>query len=191
MEAHMTQTATQRHMPRRRTGHTTSVTIGGERFYMTANSREDGTLGEVFIQWGKQGQTSAGLMDIYAVALSVGLQHGVPLLDLVHQGLDLYFVPNGHTDDPQIPRVRSVVDWVARRLAIDWLPYQERAAEGIFSIHERVEHAGDWLAAEAAKLPSLQAQVGSDDPAGDTGDLMDAFRTELANGIGTPIRPRF
>jgi hypothetical protein len=71
----------------------------------------------VFISWGKQGQMQAGLMDIYAVALSVGLQHGVPLLDLVHQSLDLYFVPNGRTDDPEIPRVRSVVDWVARRLA--------------------------------------------------------------------------
>jgi ribonucleoside-diphosphate reductase alpha chain len=188
MEVDMVQTAIQRHMPRRRVGHTTSVTIGGERFYLTANGRQDGTLGEVFIQWGKQGQTSAGLMDIYAVALSVGLQHGVPLIDLVHQGMDLYFVPNGHTDDPEIPRVRSVVDWVARRLAIDWLPYQERAAAGIFTVDERVEHAGDWLAAEAAKLSSLQAQVGSDDPAADTDSLMEAFRIELANGLGTPSR---
>jgi hypothetical protein len=110
-------------MPRQRTGLTTSVTIGGETFRMTANGREDGTLGEVFISWGKQGRTKAGLMEIYAIALSVGLQHGVPLADLVHQGLDLYFVPNGHTDDPDLPRVRSVADWVARRLAIDWLPY--------------------------------------------------------------------
>jgi ribonucleoside-diphosphate reductase alpha chain len=70
-------------------------TIGGERFHLTADGREDGSLGEVFIQWGKQGQTSAGLMDIYAAAWSVGLQHGAPLSDLVHQGPDLYFVPNG------------------------------------------------------------------------------------------------
>ena len=155
----MAETAIQRHMPRRRTGHTTSVTIGGERFYLTANGREDGTLGEVFIQWGKQGQTPAGLMDLYSIALSVALQHGVPLLDLVHQGLDLYFVPNGHTDDPQIPRARSVVDWAARRLAIDWLPYEVRAAEGIFTVDERVTAAGDWLAAEAARLPFTQAAV--------------------------------
>ena len=74
----MAYTATQRHMPRRRTGLTTSVTIGGERFYLTANGRDDGALGEVFIQWGKQGQTQAGLVDIYAMALSVGLQHGSP-----------------------------------------------------------------------------------------------------------------
>src|SRR5262245_59567588 len=102
--AHAPAPATQHHMPPRPAGLTTSATIGGERFYLTADGRADGTLGEVFISWGKQGQTSSGLMDIYAVALSVGLQHGVPLLDLVHQGLDLYFVPNGHTDDPDIPR---------------------------------------------------------------------------------------
>ncbi|GLZ06292.1 hypothetical protein Acsp03_37580 [Actinomadura sp. NBRC 104412] len=177
-------------MPRRRAGVTTSVTIGGERFYLTANARADGSLGEVFISWGKQGQTSAGLMDIYAVALSVGLQHGVPLLNLVHQGLDLYFVPNGHTDDPDLPRVRSVVDWVARRLAIDWLPYHVRAAEGIFTMDERVSAAGDWLAAEAAKIPAVQAQVPSADPAADPDEVMDAFRADLASGIGTPVKPR-
>lgn len=177
----------QRHMPRRRSGHTTAVTIGGERFYMTANGRGDGSLAEVFIQWGKQGQTQAGLMDIYAVALSVGLQHGVPLLDLIHQGLDLYFVPNGHTDDPQLPRVRSVVDWVARRLAIDWLPYDVRAAEGIFTMAERESVAADWLAAETAKIPALQAQVPSEDPAANT-DEWEAFRAELAGGIGSPHR---
>jgi hypothetical protein len=117
----------QQHMPRRRSGHTTAVTIGGEQVYLTANQREDGTLGEVFIQWGKQGTTGAGLMDIYAIALSVGLQHQVPLPDLIRPGLDLYFVPNGHTDDPEIPRVRSVIDYIARRLANDWLPARTRA----------------------------------------------------------------
>jgi ribonucleoside-diphosphate reductase alpha chain len=177
-------------MPRRRTGLTTSVTIGTERFYLTANARDDGTLGEVFISWGKQGQTQAGLMDIYAVALSVGLQHGVPLLDLVRQGLDLYFVPNGHTDDPDIPRVRSAVDWVARRLAIDWLPYDQRAAAGIFTVDERVTAAGDWLAAEATKIQAVQTQVPSTDPATDADEVMEAFRAELADGISTPITPR-
>jgi ribonucleoside-diphosphate reductase alpha chain len=188
--AHTLNPATQRHMPRRRSGVTTAVTIGRERFYLTANGSQGGTLGEVFISWGKQGQTQAGLMDIYAVALSVGLQHGVPLLDLVRQGLDLYFVPNGHTDDPDIPRVRSVADWVARRLAIDWLPYEARAAEGIFTVEERVTAAGDWLASETAKIPTVQTQVPSADSATDADEVMKAFRAELASGIGAPIRPR-
>lgn len=149
----MAETAIERHLPQRRSGHTISVTIGGERFRLTANGREDGTLGEVLIQWGKQGTTGAGLMDIYADALSLGLRHGVPLADLVAHGVDLGFVPNGHTDDPEIPRVRSVADWVARRLAIDWLPYEERARLGIHTVEERVEDVADWLTIEDARLP--------------------------------------
>lgn len=186
--AHTPSLTTQLHMPRRRAGVTTSVTIGGERFYLTANGREDGTLGEVFIQWGKQGQTQAGLMDVYAVALSVSLQHGVRLEELVRQGLDLYFVPNGHTDDPQIPRVRSVTDWAVRRLAIDWLPYRVRAGLGIFTVDERVSAAADWLAAEEAKIPGLQARVPSSDPAADDEEIMAAFSADLAGGLGDPAR---
>jgi ribonucleoside-diphosphate reductase alpha chain len=125
-------------LPTRRSGHTTAVTIGPERFSLTANQREDGSLCEVFIYWGKHGTSSAGLMATYAVALSTGLQHRVPLADLIRPGLDQYFLPNGHTDDPDIPRVRSAVDYLARRLAIDWLPYPERAALGVYTLTERV-----------------------------------------------------
>jgi hypothetical protein len=128
----------QRRMPRRRSGHTTAVTIGAERFYLTANQRDDGSLGEVFIHWGKHGTSGAGLVSTYAMALSVGLQHRVPLGELIRPGLGQYFMPNGHTDDPEIPRVCSAVDYIARRLAIDWLPYSDRAALGIYTLTERV-----------------------------------------------------
>jgi hypothetical protein len=126
-----------RQMPRRRIGHTTSVAIGSERFYLTANQRDDGSLGEVFIHWGKHGTSSAGLVSTYGIALSMGLRYQVPLRELIRAGLDQDFAPNGHTDDPEIPRVRSAVDYVARRLAIDWLPYPDRAAMGVFTLAER------------------------------------------------------
>lgn len=177
--------AVQQDMPRRRTGTTTTVTIGDERFDLTANSRQDGTLGEVFISWGKQGQAQAGLMDSYAIALSVSLQHGVPLPDLIRPGVDVYFVPDGHTDDPDLPRVRSVCDWIARRLAIDWLPRQVRAAEGILTVDERVSAASDWLAAETAKIAAVHTQVPSADPAA-IDAVTQAFRAEIASGTGTP-----
>src|SRR4029077_11395805 len=115
------------HLPRRRSGHTTTVTIGAERFCLTANQQDDGSLGEVFIHWGKHGTSSAGLVNTYAVALSLGLQHHVPLGELIRPGLDQFFVPNRPTDARQIPRVRSAVDYSARRRAIDWLPHAERA----------------------------------------------------------------
>src|SRR5512146_2195619 len=144
-------TAVRRHMPRRRSGHTVTVTIGTERLCLTANQRGDGSLGEVFIHWGKHGSNAAGL--------SLGLQHRVPLADLIRPGLGQYFVPNGHTDDPEIPRVRSAVDYIARRLAIDWLPYPDRAGLGVYTLTERVQRASTWITAceLAARRPVLRA----------------------------------
>jgi ribonucleoside-diphosphate reductase alpha chain len=143
------------HLPRRRSGHTTTVTIAAERFCLTANQQADGSLGEVFIHWGKHGTSAAGLVSAYAVALSLGLQHQVPLADLIRPGLDQFFVPNGHTDDPEIPRVRSAVDYIARRLAIDWLSRTERAELGVYTLTERVHRAGAWITAcELAARPS-------------------------------------
>jgi ribonucleoside-diphosphate reductase alpha chain len=124
-------------LPRRRSGHTTVVTIAAERFYLTANQHDDGGLAEVFIHWGKYGTGAAGLVSTYAIALSVGLRHRVPLTELIRPGLDQYFLPNGRTDDPEIPRVWSAVDYIARRLAIDWLPYPERAGLGVYTSAER------------------------------------------------------
>jgi hypothetical protein len=125
-------------LPRHRAGHTTAVIIGAERFALTANQRDDGSLCEVFIHWGKHGTSGAGLVSTYAIALSAGLQHQVPLPELIRPGLDQWFPPNGYTDDPEIPRVRSPVDYVARRLAIDWLAYPDRAALGVYTLAERV-----------------------------------------------------
>ena len=124
-------------LPRRRSGHTTAVTIDSERFYLTANQRDDGGLAEVFIHWGKHGTSAAGLVSTYAIALTMGLRHRVPLAELIRPGLDQYFLPHGRTDDPEIPRVWSAVDYIARRLAIDWLPYPERAALGVYTLAER------------------------------------------------------
>lgn len=173
----MRDVAVQQHMPRHREGHTTVVTLGGERFYITANARTDGSLGEVFIQWGKQGTSCAGLLDVLAIAWSVALQHGVPLADLVRHSRDLYFVPTGRTDDPQIPRARSIADYLARRLAVDWLPYPERAELGIFTVDEKMEQAHDWLARTDAEL---SARPAAEDEA------VRAFRWALATGLGTP-----
>ena len=133
------------HLPRRRSGHTTTVTIGAELFFLTANQRDDGSLGEVFIHWGKHGTSAAGLVTSYAVALSLGLQHHVPLAELIRPGLDQVFVPNGHTDDPEIPRVRSAVDYMARRQAmLDWYvprqgPEFEKWLDALDAVGARIE----------------------------------------------------
>jgi hypothetical protein len=123
----------QRRMSRRHDDHITVVTIGGDRFRLTARQRVDGALGEVAIGWGQPGGSVAGLLQSYAAALCVGLDHGVPLADLLRPGLGLRFAPDGPTNDPDIPNTCSAVDYCCRRLAIDWLPYSERAALGVIT----------------------------------------------------------
>jgi ribonucleoside-diphosphate reductase alpha chain len=113
------------------TGYTLPFSIGGERFRLTASGRADGTLGEISVRWGKHGTAAAGLLDAYAAAVTAGLEHGVPLADLLRSGLGLGFGPGGGTDDPEIPRAASAVDYLARRLALDWLPRAEGAALGV------------------------------------------------------------
>jgi hypothetical protein len=148
-------------MPRRRAGHTTAVAIGGEQFYLTANAAADGRLGEVFIQWGKHGSGAAGLMDLYASALSTALRYGVPLPDLVRSGLGLRFTPDGRTDDPDIPTVGSLADYVARRLAMDWLPLDERRSLGIYTRAERLGLAKPWPEVALAR-GALLVEQGAD-----------------------------
>jgi ribonucleoside-diphosphate reductase alpha chain len=116
---------------RRHSARMTAVTIGGEQFRLFAGQQADGTLGEVALSWRKHGSSAAGLLDSYATALTLGLAHGVPLADLLRPGLGLHFAPDGHTDDPEIPRAYSAVDYCCRRLAIDWLPCSERVALGV------------------------------------------------------------
>ncbi|MEO3858542.1 hypothetical protein [Acrocarpospora sp. B8E8] len=142
-----------RQMPRRRRGHTTQVTIGGESFTLIAAAGDDGLLSDVVMQWGKHGTATSGLMDLYAMALTIAVRHHVPLAELIAEHRNLYFVPNGSTDDPDIPRVRSVIDWVVRRLALDWLPYEERTKLGLFTLREQLDAAAKSMNEEASMRP--------------------------------------
>lgn len=127
-----------RRLPKRREGTTTSFRVGGTEGYMTASSYPDGELGEVFLKMSKQGSTLAGVMDALSIAISVGLQYGVPLEALVSKYTNMRFEPAGITDDPDVRMSTSIVDYVFRRLAIDYLPYDERAELGILTSEERV-----------------------------------------------------
>jgi ribonucleoside-diphosphate reductase alpha chain len=129
----------------RTSGHTTKVTIDGERFHLTANANAHGDLGEVFLGWGSHGTTAAGLIDSYATAFSIGLRYGIPPRELIRHGLGLRFSPAGRTDDPDIPTALSIADYVARRLALDWLPRDERTELGVYTLAERLQHAPAWL----------------------------------------------
>ncbi|MET8000095.1 vitamin B12-dependent ribonucleotide reductase [Nonomuraea glycinis] len=128
---------TRRRMPNQRPSTTTRFTVGGAKGYMTASSYPDDGLGEVFLKMSKQGSTLAGVMDAFSVAISIGLQYGVPLETYMSKFVNMRFEPAGMTDDPDIRMATSVMDYIFRRLALDHLPYDERAALGIFSMAER------------------------------------------------------
>jgi ribonucleoside-diphosphate reductase alpha chain len=127
-------------LPKNRFGATTSFAVGGAEGYMTANSFVDGQLGEVFLKMSKQGSTLAGLVDAFSIAVSVGLQYGVPLETYVSKFVNMRFEPAGMTDDPDVRMSQSIVDYIFRRLALDFLPFVDRDALGIHTAAERQRH---------------------------------------------------
>jgi len=124
-------------LPKARPSTTISFTVGGAEGYMTAGQYPDGGLGEVFIKLGKQGSTLAGVMDAFSIAVSIGLQYGVPLETFVQKFTNFSFEPAGMTDDRDIRMAKSLMDYIFRRLALDNLPYDTRSALGILTADER------------------------------------------------------
>jgi ribonucleoside-diphosphate reductase alpha chain len=140
-----------RRLPRQRPAMVTRFSVAGAEGYMTASNYPDDGLGEVFLKLGKQGSTLAGVMDAFSIAISVGLQYGIPLESYVAKFTNMRFEPAGLTDDPDIRIATSVMDYIFRRLALDHLTYDERSALGILSAAERT--AG--LASEAHQPQAL------------------------------------
>ena len=124
-------------LPKSRPSTTTSFTVGGAEGYLTAGSYPDGGLGEIFIKLGKQGSTLAGVMDAFSISLSIGLQYGVPLETFVQKFTNVSFEPAGLTDDKDVRMAKSLMDYIFRRLALDYLPYETRSALGIMTTDER------------------------------------------------------
>ncbi|HSJ59897.1 MAG TPA: vitamin B12-dependent ribonucleotide reductase, partial [Jiangellaceae bacterium] len=128
---------TRKRLPKSRPSRTTSFSVGGAEGYITAGSYPDNGLGEVFLKLGKQGSTLAGIMDAFSIAISIALQYGVPLETYVQKFTNMRFEPSGMTDDPDVRMAQSVVDYIFRRLALDYLPFEDRAALGIYTAAER------------------------------------------------------
>jgi ribonucleoside-diphosphate reductase alpha chain len=124
-------------LPKSRPSTTTSFSVGGAEGYMTSGAYADGALGEVFLKLGKQGSTLAGVMDAFSIAVSIGLQYGVPLETFVEKFTNLRFEPAGMTDDADIRMAQSMMDYIFRRLALDYLPFEQRSAMGLFTSSER------------------------------------------------------
>src|SRR6202034_3181082 len=126
-------------LPRRRASFTFAFRVADCEGYVTVGEYEDGRPGEVFMKVAKQGSTLAGIMDAFAIAVSLGLQHGVPLATYVKKYTNMRFEPAGMTDDPDLRIAQSLVDYIFRRLAVDYLPYEERLELGVLTSAERTQ----------------------------------------------------
>ncbi len=127
-----------RRLPRQRPAQTLSFTVGDAEGYMTAGEYPGDGLGEIFVNLGKQGSTLSGVMDAFAISVSIGLQYGVPLEAFVSKFINMRFEPAGMTDDSEVKFASSIVDYMFRRLAIEYLPPETRHQLNIYTMQERM-----------------------------------------------------
>ncbi len=122
-----------RRLPDERASITHKFNVGGHEGYLTIGMYEDGTPGEIFLRMAKEGSTISGLMDSFATAISLALQYGVPLRDLVNKFSHLRFEPAGFTTNRDIPMAKSLVDYVFRYMASKFLSKDDQDAVGIIN----------------------------------------------------------
>jgi ribonucleoside-diphosphate reductase alpha chain len=182
-------------LPKSRPSVTTSFTVGGAEGYMTAGSYPDDGLGEVFLKLGKQGSTLAGVMDAFSMAISISLQYGVPLETYARKFTNMKFEPAGLTDDPDIRMSQSIMDYIFRRLALDYLPFEKRAELGIYTAEERkrqletgsyapVDEPSDVT--EVSEAESLKA---SSAPAVESSSSSESSGSAIANPVAEAANP--
>ena len=137
-------------LPKARTARTFEFSVGGSKGFFTVGEYEDGKPGELFISMAKQGSTLSGLMDAFAISISNGLQYGVPLKFYVRKYMNMNFAPSGITDDADIPTASSVVDYIFRRLALEYLAWEDRLELG-FNVEDPGESPQTTLAVDTAE----------------------------------------
>ena len=126
-------------LPRTRQSKTFEFRVADCKGFVTVGEYDDGRPGEIFLRVSKQGSTLAGIMDAFAISISHGLQYGVPLRAFIEVFTNMRFEPAGMTDDPDIRFASSLMDYLFRRLALEYLTYDERAELGIMSVGERLQ----------------------------------------------------
>jgi ribonucleoside-diphosphate reductase alpha chain len=154
-------------LPRTRTAKTFEFRVADCKGFANIGEYADGRPGEIFLTVSKQGSTLSGIMDAFAKSISYGLQYGVPMRAFVEAFTNMRFEPAGMTDDPDIRFASSIMDYLFRRLALEYLTYDERSELGIFTIDERLQptlpgvyessietRTGSDIAADPKSIPS-------------------------------------
>lgn len=162
-DAPLARAAVRRKLPQRRNSKTYKFQIADLEGYFTVGEYEDGTPGELFISVSKQGSTLSGLMDSFAISVSHGLQFGVPLKSYVKTLRGTSFAPSGITDDAEIRTASSITDYIVRRLALDYLSFDDRLELGLATLDDMPEAQTTLL--EVADTPVVAAAEPEPTPA--------------------------
>ncbi len=152
-----------RKLPRTRVSRTFEFRVADCKGWATIGEYEDGRPGEIFLRVSKQGSTMAGIMDAFAISLSHGLQYGVPLRAYVEAFTGMRFEPAGMTDDPDLRIASSIIDYLFRRLAVEYLSAEERAELNILTVGERTQQTLPGVM-ESATATLQGSEVPADPP---------------------------
>jgi ribonucleoside-diphosphate reductase alpha chain len=177
-----------RRMPARYPSVTYRFRIADAKGYVHVGTYPDtGEPGEIFINIAKQGSTLAGVMDAFAISISMGLQYGVPLEAYVKMFMNMTFEPQGITDDPEIRFAKSLMDYIFRKLAIDFLPAGKRDALGIRTVIERTESV-NALDVEVERVAEDDVESAGHTP-GSTAELVSSLDAPFCSTCGVRMRP--
>jgi ribonucleoside-diphosphate reductase alpha chain len=182
--------AVRERLPRRRKSSTFAFRVADCEGYVTVGEYDDGRPGEVFMKVSKQGSTLAGIMDAFSISVSLGLQHGVPLATYVRKYTNMRFEPAGITDDADLRIATSLVDYIFRRLAVDYLSRQDREDLGVLSTSERMQPTLPGVEEAATPEQDLVEEAGiSTVPPSGFGDGTRLSRSASA-AERSPVTPR-
>ncbi len=168
-----------RRLPAERTAVTHKFDIAGHEGYITVGLYPDGQPGEIFLKMAKEGSTVSGLMDSFATTVSVALQYGVPLRDLVNKFAHVRFEPSGFTGNSEIPIAKSLVDYIFRWMGSRFLTDDDKSGLGLIDRGAYADSPGSALSGPAplAAPPGASSAASGDltaktlaDPAPATAD---------------------
>ena len=169
-------------LPRNRNSHTFEFRVADCKGFVTIGEYQDGRPGEIFLKVSKQGSTLAGIMDAFSISVSYGLQYGVPLRNFVEAFTNTRFEPAGITDDADLRIATSILDYIFRRLAVDYLSFEERAELGILTTGERTQPT-----LPGVEETVVQTRQGQDVPADPPS--IDSSSPTLFDTAGAPKEP--
>jgi ribonucleoside-diphosphate reductase alpha chain len=183
-----------RRLPDTRPAKTFSFSVGEAEGYITAGEYPEDGIGEVFLKVAKQGSTLAGIMDAFAISVSLGLQYGVPLEAYVEKFTNMRFEPSGMTSDPDIRFASSLVDYIFRRLALEYLPADTRDGLGVRSIAERKAEAEQGFTKQPEPPAELDGESGTQPIAmeqrpSEPGPTMKKADAPLCYSCGSKMQP--